>query len=493
VARDTVPADRRWVPALLTWGRRAPSQRAQLNEGENRLLRALEQPGCPVCHESRHDRGHYFFWFFAESYYQSSTLDALERSLGFCLGHADMLARRGAGGSQLTYVHDIVVRRARALLAEPADRESGRVALAASGTCPACENRVTAEARNVYWLGALLNSPEPTNGRYGRPGMLCCPHLRAAAPRLSDETLVHLIEQHDCAMRAALDGLSADAARPLRAAERENLLAGLLPLLALTVTGESDINPYPSPDEYREEHGRDPVGEFIASLAGPTCPVCREVRRAWLEWTSWLQAAADRDEPQLADLLPTCAEHLWPLVRGAAPPLAVAAARQALVAALGELGTARHALRPAPRAEHERLAARLRRLLEHDRRIDTARAVIARGVRCPVCARLDTARDRALALLPAALGSRRGGDAFERGYGLCVRHLAGALAADPPSATRALLTQAADARLATLEWELGETMRKNAWQFRPEQHGAEQTAWRRALLRFAGSLRESME
>lgn len=76
---------------------------------------------------------------------------------------------------------------------------------------------------------------------------------------------------------------------------------------------------------------------------------------------------------------------------------------------------------------------------------------------------------------------------------LRVKHLAGALAADPPPATRALLVEVESARLAVLGWELEEARRKSAWQFRPEQRGAEQTAWRRALLRCAGSLRDRMQ
>jgi hypothetical protein len=64
------------------------------------------------------------------------------------------------------------------------------------------------------------------------------------------------------------------------------------------------------------------------------------------------------------------------------------------------------------------------------------------------------------------------------------------LAADPPRKIRSLLVEVEDARLASLGWELREATRKAAWQFRPEEKGTEQTAWRRALLRFSGSLRE---
>ncbi|HSQ53738.1 MAG TPA: hypothetical protein VLM86_00515 [Candidatus Bathyarchaeia archaeon] len=42
------------------------------------------------------------------------------------------------------------------------------------------------------------------------------------------------------------------------------------------------------------------------------------------------------------------------------------------------------------------------------------------------------------------------------------------------------------AKLSLLQWELEEFMRKDAWMFRPEEAGAERTAWIRAVRRFSG-------
>lgn len=44
-------------------------------------------------------------------------------------------------------------------------------------------------------------------------------------------------------------------------------------------------------------------------------------------------------------------------------------------------------------------------------------------------------------------------------------------------------------KLAVLHWELEEAGRKAAWDARPEAKGREGTAWRRAVLRFSGTLR----
>ncbi len=473
-------------------GPRRRSAARPRGEPELRLLHALAEAGCPICCESRRVDSSYFFWFFNESYYASFTLDALHRSLGFCLGHAEVLSSAQTGAAQLAYVHHVLVRRVRLALAADAAGQGGRrpprgPTVARSGPCPACHSRAGGADRNVSWLAGILEDPALFEERYGRPGMLCVPHLRALAPRVSDAAFGRLLAAHGTAMTAALEELP--AGRP--GGSRGDLLERVLPALHLAVGHDTELDPYPSPDEAGSgERARDPVAELAESLRRDCCPLCLEVRRAWLEWTAWLDAASSRGEPQLADLLPTCAEHVWPLVRHGRPPLAAAVARRALGAALVEVDMARGALLPRPRPERERLTERLHRILrEPRRRVEAARDVLARGLRCPVCERLAVARDRALALLLALLADRRHRAAFADGYGLCIAHLAQALAWDPKPETRRLLVEVEDARLASLEWELAEAMRKTAWQFRPEAKGAEQTAWRRALLRFSGSLR----
>jgi hypothetical protein len=119
MARDVAPAGRPWVPSLPKPRSLARPQQPAQSEAESRLLRALEQPGCPVCSASREDHERYFFWFFAESYRQPFTRDALTRSLGFCVGHADAPARMDVGTAQLTYVYEILVRRIRELFERP--------------------------------------------------------------------------------------------------------------------------------------------------------------------------------------------------------------------------------------------------------------------------------------------------------------------------------------------------------------------------------------
>lgn len=77
---------------------------------------------------------------------------------------------------------------------------------------------------------------------------------------------------------------------------------------------------------------------------------------------------------------------------------------------------------------------------------------------------------------------------MEAGYGLCLKHLAHALTLDVTPPVRGRLVEIEAAKLACLEWELEEALRKSGWEYRPEAPGAEATAWRRALLKFSGLL-----
>ncbi len=133
-------------------------------------------------------------------------------------------------------------------------------------------------------------------------------------------------------------------------------------------------------------------------------------------------------EREVHDLLPTCPEHVWALVRAAGADAAVAAARKglSLVLAALQLATGHLTARPAPRRPGERLREALFGERDRERR---AREQVGRPFPCPLCGRLEVAEERTLALLLALLEDRLHRAAFEAGYGLCLRHLARALAA----------------------------------------------------------------
>jgi len=470
--------------------------RGSVGAAETSILLALAKDGCPICHLDARIDDSFFFWFFNENYSEPHTILALTRSLGFCLLHSERLTRSGTGASQLTTVYEWLARRIRATLSSGAggaqSAKSPRAPVRREGRCPACQDRENQEARNALWLAGILEDPSLASA-YGRPGLLCAPHMQLVLPHLSRAPFERLLATHDVALGSALGSLS-DLAAELEstpADARQDRKKALLPALQVIVGHERDTGAYPRLDESdADSRERDPVGELLRSCGEQACPVCREVRRAWIEWIRWLDEPVARPG-RVADLLPGCPEHVWAVVHRAGECLAGRAATRALERGLGDLRIAAGTLHPPPPKPDRRP-----RLLERiedalwgpSRRFQRAREMLLRADRCPICERLTLAQDRAIRLLFALLQDSQHRIVVERGYGLCLSHFARALALDPPPEIAAALAGIEAARLACLHWELEEASRKSAWRFRPEQGGAERTAWRRALLRFSGSL-----
>lgn len=464
---------------------------------EVRLLAALSEEGCPICHDVGRGDDAYFFWFFNEHYYEVFTLDGLTRSLGFCLTHGARLTRAAVGPYQLALVHEILVRRIRAILSNrPGYTRGGppASALATYDVCWACRDRRERVARTVVDVARLLEDPDGID-RYAHPGVLCFPHLGAVAPRVSARTLDRLLTIHQAAMAAAIRSLGELRAELYRISsdERQDPIKALLPSLRLAVGHDPGNGPYPSLDGLAvSRQPRDPVGDFLEGIRqAQACPVCLEVRRAWMEWIGWLR---DTIQPvvDVDDLLPTCPEHVWPTVHQGGSFLAVATAEKALSTALGEVRTAFQFLKPPPSPNRERVMLRVRNALRGPSlRLKAAREALGRPPQCPVCERLTVARDRSLLLLFTLLEDPQHWAVVKNGYGLCLKHFSRALALVPPPAVRTVLVEVEAAKLACLQWELEELLRKVAWHVRPEAKGTEQMAWRRAVLRFSGSLTEA--
>ena len=115
-----------------------------------------------------------------------------------------------------------------------------------------------------------------------------------------------------------------------------------------------------------------------------------------------------------------------------------------------------------------------------------AREILQRPERCPLCLRIDVAEERALTLLRDLLALRQHRDAFEKGHGLCVKHLA-AILPEVTDDRKKYLLRIESAKLSCLLWELEEGWRKRSWSYRAETQGEEQRAWRRSLLRISGT------
>lgn len=444
------------------------------------ILQSLDTEGCPVCIETSGCDDRFFFWFFHDHYASAQTLDGLVRSLGFCAIHGERAARDPAARSPLSVVHEILARRTGAILSrELSKRVQGQgagAALAVPDRCPACRYRDQAVVQAAYFLAAAVEHPSGLD-RYGRPGLLCLPHLRAVVPRLSQRVLRRVLTVQDAALASALESLT-------------DPVSGFLSALRILAGDSGGAGVIPVPMEPKASPGeRDPVGEFLESLSrDDACPVCREVERAWIEWMDWLDDAVPRGW-DVEDILPACRDHLWAAVRPGVCWPTVQAIRKGLCAALDQVRRALETYESPGLPDDGRTALwSVRAIGGSRRRLRATLQAIGRPIPCPVCNRLAIARDRILELLFALLEDLEHRARFAGGYGLCLRHFSRALALKPSPEVRTMLTEVLAARLACLQWELEESLRKDAWAFRPEAAGKEHSAWRRAVDRFSGTL-----
>ncbi len=441
----------------------------------------LAKEGCPICHSISGSDARFFFWFFAELYYSSHMFDELTRSLGFCPAHAARIVSMRTGGHQLVGCHEVILARIR--------KEITGDRFAPTGACPPCKDRSEMSKREIWFFTSLLNREADFVARYGRPGTLCLPHLRDAADHIQAPMLDRLLAIQDAALSSAassLERLRSDLGRPDSGSSAKTLR----PFLRLALGHDRGEWAFPSIHEADGDFDPpDPVADLLETIRRPdVCCACRAVGRAWIQWGRWLQAQAEKGS-HVADLLPTCPAHAWALLDQAGPELAMLITEDAVGRALdgvkraaGRLTASSKPTRPwSPRAV-------VQKMRDPALRLRLAREVLALEPVCPVCKRLEIAADRTLMLLFALLGVRPHRDVYQSGYALCVAHFVRALALGPPPVIQSVLVETESAKLAQLDWELEEFLRKSGWESRPEPKQAEQeTPWK-AVLRFSGSL-----
>jgi hypothetical protein len=109
---------------------------------------------------------------------------------------------------------------------------------------------------------------------------------------------------------------------------------------------------------------------------------------------------------------------------------------------------------------------------------------------CPACVYLAEMEDTALVALTDALpGNQRLRDGLSRpNGGLCLPHLRRALGLARSPEAFTFLQESTLARLATLEAEMDEFIRKYDHRFRKEEWGEERDSWQRAIRWVAGGV-----
>jgi hypothetical protein len=244
--------------------------------------------------------------------------------------------------------------------------------------------------------------------------------------------------------------------RPTGPTLAEEARAGLEPLIAALLPEASTV---------------------AAALAGTGCPLCRLVADARAAFYTRL-GAADRAGALARELANSafCAGHGWEAMsRIPAPVLA-----RGLLPALADR-----------RARVERVVAAVRQpatALSARRALRVARAALVPPAACPACTVEAAVTEAGLRQLLAHLTPPAGQAAYQASDGLCVRHLRLALARAPAAVLR-LLVGRARAVLEALLADLALYYHRATWQFAHEPKGAEQTAWLRGIVLWAGARR----
>jgi len=182
----------------------------------------------------------------------------------------------------------------------------------------------------------------------------------------------------------------------------------------------------PPPTEARLQPARSKEPDLPRELQQWGCPVCNHLMEAAFDFYAKWQHKLSADEPTqraFADQLGFCPLHTWQLAALASP--------QGLSLGYPKL--------------LERVSAALSGLLSGPSQTAGPVAALIPGTEsCQVCRLLESEEQEHIARLSQFLAEPAGRDAYARGHGVCLRHLAALLAAPPPAdLTRFLLGKAA--------------------------------------------------
>jgi hypothetical protein len=462
----------------------------ELGISELELSRRLEEKGCPVCRVlERHDRK-YFSWFSIEKYHEPGFIESLSRALGFCARHGAYMDQQDHWASQITAVHKHTASRVhnRMSVGLSEGKNDLRLIFKDRTSCPVCSSYRETSERTLWFFKKMIEEKESLD-KYGCPGILCFPHLKGLTESISLKLFSGLLSCHETEMLSATKALEILGRQGTKiGADSEQIQHAL----NLSVGRERNPGNYFFLSRvYRISENRDPLADFISSLKENTgCPICMDVYGSLSQWIYWLDKniiSTDSIEA-MRDILPTCNAHVWSCIRLGGPALQSAAASAAFRAAQEKVTNAARHLKQMKKTRRQSIWERKKNERQNNQGIIKVnpKKTIASSLYCPLCSRIDGAKNRALNLLFALLQERRYRIDFENGYGLCLKHLADALAMQPSDEIGRFLIRVESAKLALLEWELEETMRKTAWTARPEIKGSEQSAWHRALARFSG-------
>jgi Family of unknown function (DUF6062) len=487
---------------------------------------------CWVCAHLVNGLDRDFFWFVIEQYYEIGVIDEMRRAYGFCPTHTRHFLETGAHSANVTvfsYVTWYVIKQLEAahnLLQQRRSKENPRhlcrqvaAALRPQGTCPMCQSLDQTEGIEISALVSALVLTEVKDAYENSPG-LCVPHFRQAGYRADWDILVFLSSDLQRRLSAKVaagrpttalleQAVGLDRERSLRNTRLSNRPNRLCDQRTCDSQAYIELgNPaYPWSPTFEQ---------VVTSLAEPSCPVCKACDQGLQNYLAWLAREMETKVSDSSSWDPSwqvCSSHLWELCSSGHDGAAIRIAKHTMQNWLGKLDRLNSGLSKRS-SEHwfERLRqdfvtrwrgypsdgpqtlprARFRwsdviAALESPRyRLDALRTIAFREGLCQACWHIQTTTRRRLELILRVLEEPNGREAYQAGWGLCLRHcIDAAKIAEVPSALGEVLS-AQVARLRILAWELHEASRKDNWSVRYEPKGPEKDVWRRAAYQFCG-------
>ncbi len=420
-----------------------------------------------------------------EGYLEPEIMARVARGGGLCSRHARRLDKVGLVGT-IAVIHSRILPDIQRSFAERMRRGDASINIVLEpGYCIVCDQQHDFERREGFFLSLLLEGSGV--GCYGSPAVLCMPHLLRFVDHLDHDQLKSVIAIHDnrlAQLRQRLDRARDECDDATVAAAADTAIRLVLGLPHRHAPPLADA----APAEFAGE--RDPIRRMRKYMAQPrACPVCLEVSEACLQWAGWLAAAAE-ESGDLTDVTPLCRHHVWQSRAVGGTALAYRLADVAIRETQARFAFAQRSIDAQPGGPRL-LPERFRAIRGRRHRRADALTSLRQGRECLLCRRAHGARDRALQLIAALLQESSGRRAFERGYGLCLPHAARAFTLTNDPVANKIVAATMHARLAVLRWEIEEQLRRYAWTARPEGHGAEADAWRRATARFSGMVCEN--
>jgi hypothetical protein len=502
-----------------------PPQEGQGDSPDKRgILTVLGEPGCLLCREEQKAEDSFFAWYVIESYSEPVSLERVEKALGFCNRHTRFLLSR-SGSGMVAYLYRYLITAAlhrlsaveRVLSTATGDRsvKLDVTSITSQSSCPVCDRM----KEHSDWEVSLIRRT------WKDPQVHC-----ALEKHCFD--LMHILQISSLLSWDELSFFIAFMRDRLANSRRAGGPRGDESLVAL-IWGTSLENK----DSFREDESQNPSGdpvemsgsshkeswsptlsELRRSLREPGCLICRAEKKALHRYYRWLSGEI-KSTPSYrwSDAIWLCREHVRDFLR---------VGEEAAILRLGE------AVREYWLSEFEKLsvglkdkpedffmhrvvgaARRLRKkmALEKDRRTwrffrrhlpesmkylcQPPKSVLAelreRWLRthpCPACTCEQTAADRTCDLLVRGLEDSRTRSVYCEGSGICFQHLPLALKLTTNLDVRQVLLHSQRVRLEVLSWELTEFSRKDNWSVRYENKGWEQSAWKRAVAQYSGTM-----